>query len=1025
MINLSMLHMIMCSLLAEETSFSDLSAYKFIEISVWLLRLIISFNIYLLYQFFSLENFKMNSQLMLSTPSIFIFTFFLIGLFSLPISFCQDDENFEQCFSRFDCGDIKNLTYPYWTDDRPQLCKQEGFRLTKCEDEKPVIHIGRYEFRMVYLNHFTYAMTISRNDLWEKICPENPINVTLENPFLRYSPTNRHLTFFYNCNLSIQPSPNPFRCTEDLYSFYADDLVERARYGDLSDSCDTAIQVQVNQSAFAELQNQTPQRLEAWKLGFDVVYNLAEILCSACNNSRRGKCEILSSQYPICNNPDDVHFTSCPHPFDCGNLGNLSYPFSTDDRPAYCGYDHEVYKLKCIPNQPPYITISSQEFQVVHLNQAHGLMTIQRVESEENTCPEEIFTYNVFNYSDTAANITLLYGCPRRGFADNSFTCKKDQSETFAVFGNNDEYHCRGKVVEVPVEKKARDELIRGTRALDKTLFEPFEMRYFAYDHYCRQCKNSGGRCGSNKTLTAVFLCYCRDHPYPIKCERATETLSADWHFEACMPRSCGNGPNISYPFWISEEQESYCGYPNFEITCEEKNPVLAISEDSFIIKDIFYNNNSLLVVTAAVSEDDCPTPRQNLSLDRTPFSLNLVNVNLSFLYNCEKRPEYHTYPVSCASNASFHSFAVFHKEGLEKTNYSLDSCQSLIDAPVYINDDVDFASLLEMNYTQVLSMGFVLNWTAHSCSNCKRSGGRCGFDNTSEFVCFCSDGSHPKTCNDGGGINWKAKLGIGFGALVGGIIITSIGFFCWQRRHRGKVFFKSSFVSGKSSSDRSVMMDAEKGDSLAGVHLFSYEELEKATNKFDSDRELGDGGFGTVYYGKLRDGRAVAVKRLYENNYRRVEQFMNEVEILTRLRHKNLVSLYGCTSRHSRELLLVYEYIPNGTVADHLHGERAKPGALPWSIRLEIAIETAEALRFLHASDTIHRDVKTNNILLDSNFSVKVADFGLSRLFPTDVTHVSTAPRGLRVMSIQNITSAITLLTRVMSLALGLYWSS
>ncbi|KAK6249687.1 hypothetical protein SCA6_003692 [Theobroma cacao] len=475
----------------------------------------------------------------------------------------------------------------------------------------------------------------------------------------------------------------------------------------------------------------------------------------------------------------------------------------------------------------------------------------------------------------------------------------------------------------------------------------------------------------------------------------ATETLSADSHFEACMPRSCGNGPNISYPFWISEEQESYCGYPNFEITCEEKNPVLAISEDSFIIKDIFYNNNSLLVVTAAVSEDDCPTPRQNLSLDRTPFSLNLVNVNLSFLYNCEKRPEYHTYPVSCASNASFHSFAVFHKEGLEKTNYSLDSCQSLIDAPVYINDDVDFASLLEMNYTQVLSMGFVLNWTAHSCSNCKRSGGRCGFDNTSEFVCFCSDGSHPKTCNDGGGINWKAKLGIGFGALVGGIIITSIGFFCWQRRHRGKVFFKSSFVSGKSSSDRSVMMDAEKGDSLAGVHLFSYEELEKATNKFDSDRELGDGGFGTVYYGKLRDGRAVAVKRLYENNYRRVEQFMNEVEILTRLRHKNLVSLYGCTSRHSRELLLVYEYIPNGTVADHLHGERAKPGAFPWSIRLEIAIETAEALRFLHASDTIHRDVKTNNILLDSNFSVKVADFGLSRLFPTDVTHVSTAPQG------------------------------
>ncbi|MBA0800938.1 hypothetical protein Gohar_011341 [Gossypium harknessii] len=121
----------------------------------------------------------------------------------------------------------------------------------------------------------------------------------------------------------------------------------------------------------------------------------------------------------------------------------------------------------------------------------------------------------------------------------------------------------------------------------------------------------------------------------------------------------------------------------------------------------------------------------------------------------------------------------------------------------------------------------------------------------------------------------------------------------------------------------------------------------------------------------------------------------MNEVYILTGLRHPNLVSLYGCTSRHSRELLLVYEYVENGTVADHLHGECAKPGALPWHIRLDIAIETASALKYLHASDIIHRDVKTNNILLDNYFHVKVADFGLSRLFPTDVTHVSTAPQG------------------------------
>ncbi|KAL0877399.1 hypothetical protein Bca101_027104 [Brassica carinata] len=258
------------------------------------------------------------------------------------------------------------------------------------------------------------------------------------------------------------------------------------------------------------------------------------------------------------------------------------------------------------------------------------------------------------------------------------------------------------------------------------------------------------------------------------------------------------------------------------------------------------------------------------------------------------------------------------------------------------------------------------------------------------------------------------SSLGIGSGVGLVGVILIAVGLFCLYRQGRktqrdqytSKDLPVTSYSSRETSSyptsttissnsNHSLLpsiSNLQSGSTYFGVQVFSYEELEEATDNFS--RELGD-GFGTVYYGMLKDGRAVAVKRLYERSLKRVEQFKNEIEILKSLKHPNLVILYGCTSRHSRELLLVYEYISNGTLADHLHGDRAEPRPLCWPVRLNIAIKTASALSFLHKSGIIHRDVKTINILLDEDYTVKVADFGLSRLFPMDKTHISTAPQG------------------------------
>lgn len=239
-----------------------------------------------------------------------------------------------------------------------------------------------------------------------------------------------------------------------------------------------------------------------------------------------------------------------------------------------------------------------------------------------------------------------------------------------------------------------------------------------------------------------------------------------------------------------------------------------------------------------------------------------------------------------------------------------------------------------------------------------------------------------------------KLKLLLGLGISGGSIVIVVLVLLLWYLKK--KKFRSQGLASGNIPKQTLRMNTNLEGSKVYfSVPVFSYSELEEATKSFDPSRELGDGGFGTVYYGKLKDGREVAVKRLYERNCRQLELYMNEIEILACLRHQNLVSLYGCTSRRSRELLLVYEYVPNGTVADHLNNDQTMCGTLTWPVRMRIAIETATALSYLHASDVIHRDVKTRNILLDNNFSVKVADFGLSRLFPMDVTHISTAPQG------------------------------
>ncbi|KAL0328510.1 UNVERIFIED_CONTAM: Receptor-like protein kinase THESEUS 1 [Sesamum calycinum] len=256
-----------------------------------------------------------------------------------------------------------------------------------------------------------------------------------------------------------------------------------------------------------------------------------------------------------------------------------------------------------------------------------------------------------------------------------------------------------------------------------------------------------------------------------------------------------------------------------------------------------------------------------------------------------------------------------------------------------------------------------------------------------------------------------KSKTGVIIGSVAGAVaalLFIGLGYFCLAARRSKEAPQGSSWLPlplyGNSLTMTKMSTTSQKSGtasciSLASSNLgrfFTFQEIMDATNKFDESLLLGVGGFGRVYKGTLDDGTRVAVKRGNPRSEQGLAEFRTEIEMLSKLRHRHLVSLIGYCDERS-EMILVYEYMANGPLRSHLYGTDLPP--LSWKQRLEICIGAARGLHYLHtgaAQSIIHRDVKTTNILLDENFVAKVADFGLSKTGPAlDQTHVSTAVKG------------------------------
>ncbi|XP_022137106.1 LEAF RUST 10 DISEASE-RESISTANCE LOCUS RECEPTOR-LIKE PROTEIN KINASE-like 2.4 [Momordica charantia] len=477
---------------------------------------------------------------------------------------------------------------------------------------------------------------------------------------------------------------------------------------------------------------------------------------------------------------------------------------------------------------------------------------------------------------------------------------------------------------------------------------------------------------GLNHTISNIlFISFIAFHLAPSFGDDAVD------EFKACgVSYNCGELVNITYPFWGNERQ-GFCGRREFELNCKRnRTTTIQINSFEYNVLRINQSGHRMTIARSDLLDDYCPKHKHQIetaTLDYHLFMYSSNNRNVSVWYNCQPQegiPD--DYRFWCGwegeRNGSGNNYA-FEAAAMNLSR-NMRGCGMKIEVTVTTEVLKEGSNNRRRLVEKAVRGGFDVeygNLYTVACNDCEKNGGKCGGNGTDPFYCICGSG----VCGSD-----PAPVVLASGGFILAIFVTIVML----------VYYIVKCYINKDKTEEIIRKNSKQTPKR-----YSYSKLKKVTNSFKN--KLGQGGFSTVYKGKLSDGRDVAVKLLNQST-EDGQDFINEVVSITKTSHVNIVTLLGfCYEGKKRAL--IYEYMPKGSLDKYITHKRLQKNEvkLDWNTLCNIVIGIARGLEYLHRgcnTRIVHFDIKPHNILLDDELRPKISDFGLAKQCKTKQSYVS-----------------------------------